>query len=61
MFVSNFRERYDLTHTVEAMADLGLVFTQTKVADGTYQYQLEPDLDALCQFPGKIFDKICCK
>ncbi|CAD7079095.1 unnamed protein product, partial [Hermetia illucens] len=48
------KERYDLTHTVEAMADLGLVFTQTKVADGTYQYQLEPDLDALCQFPGYL-------
>nr|XP_036214632.1 chromosome transmission fidelity protein 18 homolog [Bactrocera oleae]XP_036214633.1 chromosome transmission fidelity protein 18 homolog [Bactrocera oleae] len=46
------RERDDLYHTVTVMADLGLTYTQVKAAEGSYVYQMEPDLDALAQFPG---------
>lgn len=35
------------------MADLGLTYTQIKSYEGTYSYQLEPDLDLLAKFPGK--------
>lgn len=47
-----FRERSDLKHTVEIMADLGMVYLQTKSSDGTYQYQLEPDIDTLGKYEG---------
>ncbi|XP_053958969.1 chromosome transmission fidelity protein 18 homolog [Anastrepha ludens] len=46
------RERGDLYHTVTVMADLGLTYTQVKSAEGSYVFQMEPDLDALAQFPG---------
>ncbi|XP_004531346.1 chromosome transmission fidelity protein 18 homolog [Ceratitis capitata] len=46
------RERDDLNHTVTVMADLGLTYTQIKAAEGSYVFQMEPDLDALAQFPG---------
>lgn len=46
------RERSDLRHTVEVMADLGLSYSQLKSLDGTYQYQLEPDINQLCNFKG---------
>ncbi|XP_017463217.1 PREDICTED: chromosome transmission fidelity protein 18 homolog, partial [Rhagoletis zephyria] len=36
------------------MADLGLTYTQVKAAEGSYVFQMEPDLDALAQFPGYI-------
>lgn len=44
------RERDDLRHTVEVMVDLGLIYVQTKSADGTYQYQLEPNIQLLGTF-----------
>lgn len=44
------KERHDLRHTVEVMVDLGLRYNQLRVADGTYQYQLEPDIRLMCQF-----------
>lgn len=44
------RERSDLHHTVEVMADLGLTYLQLKNSDGTYHYQLDPDLNELCNF-----------
>lgn len=44
------KERLDLRHTVNVMVDLGLHYTQLRVADGTYQYQLEPDINILCHF-----------
>lgn len=44
------KERHDLKHTVDVMVDLGLHYNQLRVADGTYQYQLEPDINLLCQF-----------
>lgn len=34
------------------MADLGLSYSQLKSIDGTYQYQLEPDINQLCNFKG---------
>lgn len=41
------RERLDLQHTVEIIADLGLTMTQLQAADGTYTYRVDPDLDYL--------------
>ncbi|XP_058446411.1 chromosome transmission fidelity protein 18 homolog [Malaya genurostris] len=46
------KEKSDLTHTVEVMADFGLNYIQLKSADGTYQYQMNPDIDLLGQFQG---------
>uniref|UniRef100_A0A6E8VY12 AAA domain-containing protein n=1 Tax=Anopheles coluzzii TaxID=1518534 RepID=A0A6E8VY12_ANOCL len=46
------KEKSDLTHTVEVMADFGLNYIQLKTPEGTYQYQLNPDLDQLCSFGG---------
>uniref|UniRef100_A0A8D8CUF8 Chromosome transmission fidelity protein 18 homolog n=1 Tax=Culex pipiens TaxID=7175 RepID=A0A8D8CUF8_CULPI len=46
------KEKSDLTHTVEVMADFGLNYIQLKSAEGTYQYQLDPDLEQLGQFQG---------
>ena len=51
-------ERNDLKNTVAIMADLGLNFTQIKTIEGTYQYSMEPDLDALCIFEGMYFSPI---
>lgn len=44
------KEKTDVHDTVEIMADLGLSFIQLKTSDGTYQYQLEPDLESLTKF-----------
>lgn len=44
------REKSDLTHTVEVMADFGLNYIQLKSAEGTYQYQLDPDIEQLGHF-----------
>jgi chromosome transmission fidelity protein 18 len=41
------RERNDLQHTVEIIADLGLTMTQLQAADGTYTYRVDPDIDYL--------------
>lgn len=46
------KERCDLHHTVEVMADLGLSYVQLKNVDGTYSYQLEPDIHELCNLKG---------
>lgn len=46
------RERADLQHTVQVMADLGLTYVQTKNIDGTYQYHIEPDISFLFNFKG---------
>lgn len=50
------KERSDLNHTVEVMADLGLNYVQLKNFDGTYSYQLEPDIHELCNFKGNSND-----
>lgn len=50
--VFSHRERADLAHTVDVMVDLGLTYSQTKNPDGTYQYQIEPDINHLCNFKG---------
>lgn len=47
-----FRERADLRHAVAVMADLGLMYVQTKASDGTYQYHLDPDINLLGQYEG---------
>lgn len=52
IFFPYYRERSDLQHTVQVMADLGLTYVQTKNADGTYQYQVEPDISYLFNFKG---------
>ncbi|XP_055641779.1 chromosome transmission fidelity protein 18 homolog [Toxorhynchites rutilus septentrionalis] len=44
------KEKSDLTHTVEVMADFGLNYIQLKSAEGTYQYQLDPDIEQLGHF-----------
>lgn len=44
------KERADLRHTVDVMVDLGLIYVQTKSADGTYQYQMEPNINMLGAF-----------
>lgn len=49
------REKYDLNHTVEIMADFGLVYNQLKKPDGMYEYTLEPDLNLMCKFDGEFF------
>lgn len=39
------REKNELQHTVEIIADFGLTFLQLQTGDGTYTYRLEPDID----------------
>ena len=48
------KEKADLLHVVEVMADLGLAYTQLKAVDGTYQYQMEPDIEHLSCFDGNF-------
>lgn len=49
------KEKDDLTHTVQIMADFGLVYNQLKKPDGMYEYNLEPDLNLMCKFNGGVF------
>lgn len=44
------KEKTDVRDTVEIMADLGLSFIQLKTSEGSYQYQLEPDVESLTKF-----------
>ncbi|XP_055837537.1 chromosome transmission fidelity protein 18 homolog [Episyrphus balteatus] len=46
------KEKEEFTHTINIMVDLGLTYTQVRISEGTYNYQVEPDLDTLAQFPG---------
>ncbi|XP_055546969.1 chromosome transmission fidelity protein 18 homolog [Wyeomyia smithii] len=46
------KEKSDLTHAVEVMADFGLNYIQLKSAEGSYQYQLNPDIEQLGHFTG---------
>jgi chromosome transmission fidelity protein 18 len=39
------KEKKDLQHTVNIIADIGLTFIQFQSADGNFAYRLEPDLD----------------
>lgn len=50
--LQSHREQADLAHTVDVMVDLGLTYAQTKNPDGTYQYQIDPDINFLCNFRG---------
>lgn len=49
------KEKADLNHTVDIMADLNLKYVQLKASDGTYQYQIEPDVENLSHFTGILF------
>lgn len=56
------REKYDLNHTVQIMADFGLIYNQLKKPDGMYEYNLEPDLNLMGKFNGGysfLFDIFC--
>lgn len=44
------KERSDLQHAVEVMADLGVKFVQVKGIDGAFKYQMEPDIELLSFF-----------
>ncbi|XP_059617862.1 chromosome transmission fidelity protein 18 homolog [Phlebotomus argentipes] len=46
------KERSDLQHAVEVMADLGVKFMQVKGADGAFKYQMEPDIELMSVFSG---------
>ncbi|XP_055684158.1 chromosome transmission fidelity protein 18 homolog [Lutzomyia longipalpis] len=50
------KDRSDLQHAVEVMADLGVKFMQIKGADGTFKYQMEPDIELLSIFRGSTDD-----
>lgn len=41
------KEKLEIRHTVDIIADLGLTFNQLQGADGTYVYKTEPDIDYL--------------
>ena len=41
------KEKIEMKHTVDIIADLGLRFNQLQGADGTYMYKLEPDIEYL--------------
>lgn len=47
------KEKSDLLHVVAVMADLGLAYTQLKSVDGTYNYQMTPDIEHLSTFDGQ--------
>lgn len=46
------KEKEEFTQTINIMVDLGLSYIQIKTAEATFNYQVEPDLDTLAQFPG---------
>ncbi|GAB0095372.1 chromosome transmission fidelity protein 18 homolog [Sergentomyia squamirostris] len=48
------KEKSDLQHAIEVMADLGVKFMQVKGADGAFKYQMEPDIELLTIFRGSI-------
>lgn len=41
------KEKVEMKHTVDIIADLGLSFVQLQGADGTYTYKVEPDIELL--------------
>lgn len=50
----SLKEKTDLCHTVGIMADLSLKYIQLKTADGSYQYQIEPDIQHISHFSGEF-------
>lgn len=49
------KEKVEMKHTVDVIADLGLTFNQLQSADGTYVYKVDPDIDYLSgSFGGKL-------
>lgn len=45
MHLLSEREKNELQHTVEIIADFGLSLIQLQAGDGTYTYRLEPDIE----------------
>ena len=41
------KEKAEMKHTVDVIADLGLTFNQMQGADGTYIYKVDPDIEFL--------------
>jgi chromosome transmission fidelity protein 18 len=41
------KEKDELQHTVEIIADFGLTLNQLQSSDGTYTYKIDPDIDFL--------------
>lgn len=55
------KEKLEMKHTVDIIADLGLTFNQLQSADGTYMYKIEPDIEYLSgSFSGELFLFIRC-
>lgn len=49
------KEKLEMKHTVDVIADLGLTFSQLQGADGTYIYKIEPDIEYLSgSFSGEL-------
>lgn len=56
MHLLSEKEKVEMKHTVDIIADLGLTFNQLQSADGTYVYKIEPDIEYLSSsFGGKNF------
>ena len=57
MHLLSEKEKQEMKHTVDIIADLGLTFVQLQSADGTYIYKTDPDIEYLSgNFNGK---KLC--
>lgn len=49
------KEKVEMKHTIDVIADLGLTYNQLQSADGTYVYKVDPDIDYLSGcFVGKL-------
>ncbi|CRL05020.1 CLUMA_CG018188, isoform A [Clunio marinus] len=59
MHLLSEKEKLDIKHTVEVIADLGLSFIQLQTADGAYTYRIDPDIEYLGEtFSEKQFGKM---
>jgi chromosome transmission fidelity protein 18 len=47
MHLLSEKEKIEMKHTVDVIADLGLTFNQLQGHDGTYTYRVEPDIEYL--------------
>lgn len=45
-------ERQQLQQVIAVMSSLSITYQQTRNADGVYQYNLEPNIEEVVQFPG---------
>lgn len=47
-----------MEHAVRVMVDLGLSYKQLLSPEGSYVYQIEPDIEHLSKFSGELFHNI---